>query len=115
MRYFTLDEFECSCCQENEMKEEFLERLDEARALSSVPFVITSGYRCPEHNKAIGGVTGSSHTKGWAADIACPSSRHRWNIISSLIAAGFDRIGVSDGFVHVDYDPDKLVDLIWTY
>lgn len=30
---------------------------------------ITSGLRCVKHNKKIGGVTGSKHTKGKAADI----------------------------------------------
>lgn len=30
---------------------------------------ITSGYRCPELNKAVGGVSNSRHTKGNAADI----------------------------------------------
>ncbi len=28
-----------------------------------------SGYRSPAHNKALGGVDGSQHTKGTAADI----------------------------------------------
>lgn len=30
--------------------------------------IITSGYRCPAHNKLIGGATNSQHTKGQAAD-----------------------------------------------
>ena len=33
--------------------------------------VINSGYRCPELNKAVGGVPTSQHTKGEAADVAC--------------------------------------------
>lgn len=31
--------------------------------------VISSGYRCPEHNKAVGGASGSNHCKGKAVDI----------------------------------------------
>lgn len=34
------------------------------------PLRINSGYRCPELNKAVGGVPASQHVKGEAADIA---------------------------------------------
>lgn len=37
------------------------------------PVTITSGYRCPELNKAIGGVSNSQHMLGQAADIAVTS------------------------------------------
>ena len=33
------------------------------------PIYVNSGYRCPELNKAVGGVDGSFHLKGCAADI----------------------------------------------
>jgi len=33
------------------------------------PITINSGYRSPEHNKSIGGVSNSQHVKGLAADI----------------------------------------------
>ena len=32
------------------------------------PITINSGYRCPDHNKAVGGASGSRHTYGDAAD-----------------------------------------------
>ncbi len=32
------------------------------------PMIITSGYRCPELNKKVGGVSTSQHTKGQAVD-----------------------------------------------
>lgn len=41
--------------------------------LGSRPIIITSGYRCPELNAAVGGVSDSAHVKGLAADIICPS------------------------------------------
>lgn len=43
--------------------------LDELRRLYGKPIVITSGYRCPALNKAVGGTPGSQHTKGQAADL----------------------------------------------
>lgn len=115
MNHFKLEEFECPCCQEEHMDRDFLDDLDLARELADVPFSITSGYRCEEHNEAVGGVPSSSHTKGYAVDIACPTSSHRYKIIASLMAMGFNRIGVSSGFIHVDCDPDKSQDVIWTY
>lgn len=39
------------------------------------PLAINSGYRCPEVNKAVGGVPTSQHTKGEAADV-CPFGRN---------------------------------------
>lgn len=43
--------------------------LDPLRRMLKAPITITSGYRCPELNKAVGGVANSWHTKGNAADI----------------------------------------------
>ena len=37
------------------------------------PIRITSGYRCPELNRAVGGVKNSQHMRGEAADIHLPS------------------------------------------
>lgn len=37
------------------------------------PINISSGYRCPALNRAVGGVTKSQHMKGEAADIRLPS------------------------------------------
>lgn len=38
----------------------------------SVPVIISSGYRCPKLNAAVGGVKNSQHLKGEAADIHMP-------------------------------------------
>lgn len=35
------------------------------------PIIVNSGYRCPELNKAVGGVPKSRHQDGIAADIRC--------------------------------------------
>ena len=37
------------------------------------PIRINSGYRCPELNKAVGGVANSQHMRGEAADIHLPT------------------------------------------
>lgn len=46
--------------------------LERIRELLGAPIVITSGYRCPALNKAVGGVPFSAHVEGLAADIIVP-------------------------------------------
>lgn len=47
-------------------------RLEKVRAILGHPLTITSGYRCPALNAAVGGVGDSAHLHGLAADIVCP-------------------------------------------
>ena len=97
------------------MNVEFLNKLAQARKIAAVGFKITSGYRSPAHNEKVGGVPNSSHTLGHAVDIYAPTSRQKYLIINSLLQAGFNRIGVAKNFIHVDDDPSKSEDVIWTY
>lgn len=46
-----------------------IERLDEIREKYGKPIIITSGYRCQELNKKVGGKSNSFHLKGLAADL----------------------------------------------
>ncbi len=115
LKHFTLKEFRCPCCHKVNMNEEFLKKLDKARDLAGVLFIITSGYRCPKHNKEVGGKPDSAHIKGLAADIECFRSRNRFKIIESLLRVGFTRIGVGKNFIHVDMDSSKPQRVIWTY
>lgn len=50
--------------------------LDPMREAWGGPLVVTSGYRCPALNRAVGGVTNSAHLSGYAADIR-PSDKRR--------------------------------------
>lgn len=93
----------------------FMGKLDQAREIAGVPFVITSGLRSPAANQAAGGVSDSAHLRGLAADISTPDSRHRWRILFGLIRAGFTRIGIGVDFIHVDDDPTKAPRVCWTY
>jgi len=42
------------------------------KAVDDNPITVSSGYRSPRVNTAIGGVTTSAHCHGLAADITCP-------------------------------------------
>jgi hypothetical protein len=46
--------------------------LDRVRRLLGHPLEISSGYRCPDLNAAVGGVPNSQHAQGLAVDFTCP-------------------------------------------
>ena len=54
--------------------------LQPLRDAVGVPVKISSGYRCPALNKAVGGSSTSQHMKGEAADIVIPDKKTglRW-------------------------------------
>lgn len=95
----------------------FVALLDKAREYAGIPFVINSGYRTPEHNAAVGGVDGSAHTKGLAADIRALTGSDTYAIIGGAIKAGIKRIGInrSEKFVHLDIDYSKPNPTIYEY
>tara|TARA_R110000737_G_scaffold13151_2_gene29112 strand:+ start:184 stop:507 length:324 start_codon:yes stop_codon:yes gene_type:complete len=99
---------------EDNMDEEFLERLDQARAFADIPFIINSAYRSPNHPLSVKNPS-SSHIKGLAVDIKATDNATRFKIIEALISVGFTRIGIADTFIHVDLDFEKRQDIIWTY
>lgn len=72
MKYFDMSEFACKHCgrlPENGMSPALLEALDKLREAWGGPIIVSSGWRCKEHNAEIGGVSNSQHTLGTAADI----------------------------------------------
>jgi uncharacterized protein YcbK (DUF882 family) len=115
MEYFTDSEFACKCgCDKMEMNALVKYKLDRARAMAGIPFVITSGLRCVEHNRKVGGSPTSSHLLGLAVDIATEMGTDRYLIIKALMHMGFTRIGIAKDFIHVDADTNKP-DNVWLY
>ena len=67
---FDREEFECTCgCHKVAIKLRLIAALQSLRDRVGVPITITSGYRCMEHNRKVGGVKNSRHVSGEAADI----------------------------------------------
>lgn len=96
------------------LKDEFIAKLDKARGLAGIPFIITSGFRSLEANQSIAGsVEDSSHLSGLAVDLRVSESPARFTIVKALIEVGFTRIGIYDKHVHVDADPTKPQNVIW--
>lgn len=50
--------------------------LDPVRDMVNTPIIITSGYRCPQVNRLIGGVDNSQHMSGCAADFHVQGYNH---------------------------------------
>ena len=86
--------------------------LDPLRELYGKPIVVTSGYRCPKLNRAVGGAARSQHTTGNAADIRCVSdSRAENKKLFNLIRENlpYDQLIDEYGYdwVHVSFADGK--------
>ena len=75
IKYFKPYEFFCKCSNANcvgktsvHMSHELLVVADRMRERFGAPVTVTSGIRCPSHNAAVGGVSGSRHLSGKAMD-----------------------------------------------
>ena len=129
--YFKKEELQCFCQDPDcwgklqEMDSVFMNYLIAAREMAQIPFIISSGARCAEHNQAIGGVFGSSHLatikrQPCAVDIAC-SGASAYKIVRALIRVGMSGIGVSQKkgepkFIHVDNKQDDINrPFLWSY
>ncbi len=115
--YFTEREFEnCSpACSLQDMRQETMNRLDEARRIAGIPFVLSSAYRSSAWDKERGRSGTGAHTLGCAVDIRCASDAARWKIVDALIAAGFERIGIAKTFIHADDSDMHSQRVVWVY
>ena len=72
--HFNAKEFRCKCGKEHEfgISNELVNKLEKLyAALNCSKIIVTSGYRCPTHDKNVGGSGTGQHTLGNAADICC--------------------------------------------
>ena len=83
--------------------------LDPLRESFGKPIIVTSGYRCKELNKAVGGAAKSQHMSGEAADIRSVEDSKRANkeLFNLIIELGlpFDQLINEHDYdwVHVSY------------
>lgn len=99
-RNFKLSEFQCPCCGKSNISEELVQNLQQLRDRYGEPIFITSGVRCAEYNRRVGGYWDSPHLKGLAVDIVA-----RINPVTMAYLAdelGCFRIGVYDRHTHLD-------------
>lgn len=92
--------------------------LDPIREQWDAPVIVSSGYRCPKLNAAVGGKNGSDHTKGLAADLQPKkkdeaSIRSLFETICNMRNLPFDRVLLEHNkakttwWVHIAYDPQR--------
>lgn len=72
-KYFRKEEFRCPCgkCSgypKNGIYKSLVDNMNFLRTFHGKSITITSGYRCPTYNKAIGGDANSAHLLGGACD-----------------------------------------------
>lgn len=103
---FERSEFACKCgCGFDDIAPETVDVFQWARNRYGVPVTVTSGCRCPEHNRAVGGAENSRHPKGEAGDMkvrGVPAIV----VYTDLDAEFCGRLGLGlyqeQDFVHVD-------------
>ncbi len=119
---FSSYEFKCKCgCGKSDMNRRFIETLQAIRDEYGKPIIITSGYRCPDHNSRVSstGKTGP-HTTGKAVDIAV-SGNDAHKLLAVAIFNGMSGIGVKqkgphDGrFLHLDTLTSGPRPWVWSY
>lgn len=91
--------------------------LDPLREAFGKPIYVTSGYRCPRLNAAVGGVANSNHMKGLAADIRATGkylidregNRRLYDLARSLRLPVKELLWEKGGsWIHISLDPAKL-------
>ena len=118
MEFFNFSEFACRCCGRippgvrGNIEALVDNVLDPARRVFGGPVSVSSGYRCPKHNAEVGGVGGSQHLRGEAADICCSDNERLAEIIErngrydQLIR--YKGVGGRIRFLHVSWKRDGV-------
>ena len=80
---------------------ELIDQLERLRFLVGKPIIILSGYRCPKHNREVGGAPTPQHLYGRAADIRV-EGMSSLELFLEALRCEFGGIGLYPNFVHVD-------------
>ncbi len=101
--HFWEREFACRCgCGAVRVNVRLVAMLERLRAaLGGRPVAISSGYRCPAHNRAAGGAKSSQHLPGNAADVVVAGAAPE-DVAAAAEELGFPWVGRYAGFTHVD-------------
>ena len=99
-------------------------RMEDVRALlGNHRFTITSGYRSPKLNKAIGGAPNSQHMTGHAVDFICPEFGSPADIVAKIkhseipydqvICEYYSKDKPNSGWVHISFTAQPRGQALW--
>lgn len=123
-KYFKFSELECrdGTSALSDIDTEALEKLIGLRQFHGKPMTINSGHRSVAYSKENGYSVTSAHTKGKAFDIRVRNDKERFALLHTIFAAiehGYhyapQRVGIANGFIHVDWDYSKTQEVAWLY
>ena len=103
--HFRRSEFTCNHCHElpHDPPEKLLAILEDVREHFGAPVSVHSGYRCPVHNRHVGGAKHSQHVQGTACDFHVIGV-HPHTVHSYLMEVmdGYGGLGQYTNFTHCD-------------
>ena len=116
---FNKAEFDCKHSGKNDMKPEFMSKLQALRAEYGKPMRISSGYRDVTHPIEKVKAAPGEHTFGMACDVAVEGA-DAYRIIQLGIKHGFTRIGVQQKgagrFIHLGLAAGRFpAPMVWSY
>lgn len=111
IKHFNKNEFACKCGGRYcggfpvEISRRVVGVLDTIREYTGKPVVVSSGVRCKNHNKSVGGVENSYHLKGRAADFSvCGySAQTTINIVNTLGLKPIELYAIDSAYVHIAF------------
>ena len=101
--HFNVSEFRCKCGGNHNTKldSNLVQKLEQLfTSLNCSKIIVNSGYRCPTHDKNVGGNGSGQHTNGTAADIVCYDKSGK-KISSKKVCCAAQDIGFG-GIANID-------------
>jgi uncharacterized protein YcbK (DUF882 family) len=112
--HFSQVEFACKCCGRVKVNPKLIVSLETLRErCGNRPILVRSGYRCPRHNKAVGGAINSQHLVGGAADIAIEGMSPVEIAYRAVEIPAIRGIGLGEEFLHLDVRTSHRA--VWGY
>lgn len=124
--FFSDSELSCKCgCGRGaaEMDPRFMAKIVTLRRRIGLPFVVTSAFRCADHNERVSRTKSRTgpHTMGQAMDFLC-TGQMAWAIMPLIGAYGFRGVGFQlaggNKYIHLDdcASTDTILrPMVWSY
>ncbi len=110
-KHFKLEKCRCPCCDRVKVMPGFFKHmklLEAMRKRLGFPIIINSGYRCPKHNRNVGGASRSMHLL-FATDVRPKGGKGRKERLELMhedaLAHGWGGVGIYNNFIHLDRRP----------